>query len=157
MITSPDVVKKVLFIRLSSLGDIVKCVPAYRSLANAFPHAKIDWLVDVRFSGAIDSLQNGSSTIPIVKTLNVSNMRKIRQTLQKNKYDLVVDAHGNILSGVFAKMTGAPARLGFSRGFHKEGWINSAFLTHRVTPQGAIQNRRRMAMALAKQVTLTGL
>jgi ADP-heptose:LPS heptosyltransferase len=151
MITHPDFVKKVLFIRLSSLGDIVKCVPAYRSLVNSFPHAQSDWLVDVRFAGAIDNQLNGGSAIPVSKTLSFRKLLKIRMTLQENNYDLVVDAHGNIRSGVFAKMTGASIRLGFSRGFHKEGWINSFFMTHRVTPQGAIQNRRLMAMSLAKE------
>ena len=53
MITPLNFVKKLLFIRLGSLGDVVKCVPAYRSLANCFPQAQSDWLVDVRFAGAI--------------------------------------------------------------------------------------------------------
>jgi len=151
VITPPDCVKKMLFIRLGSLGDTVKCVPAYRSLTNCFPQAQSDWLVDVRFIGAIDNQLNGGSVVTVFKTLSFRKLLKIRKTLQANKYDLVVDAHGNIRSGVLAKMTGAPFRVGFSRGFHKEGWINSFFMTHRVTPQGLIQNRRHMAMSLAKE------
>ena len=151
MITPPDFVKKLLFIRLGSLGDVAKCVPAYRSLANCFPQAQSDWLVDVRFAGAIDSQLNGGSVVPVFKASNFRELLKIRKTLQANNYELVVDAHGNIRSGVLAKMTGAPVRIGFSRGFHKEGWINSFFMTHRVNPQGLIQNRRLMAMSLAKE------
>lgn len=151
MVTPPDIVKKLLFIRLGSLGDVVKCVPAYRSLANCFPKTQCDWLVDARFAGAIDTQLNGGSVVPVRKTLSFRKLLKIRKTLQANNYDLVVDAHGNIRSGVLAKMTGAPVRVGFSRGFHKEGWINSFFMTCRVTPQGVIQNRRLMAMSLAKK------
>lgn len=151
MISPPDFVKKLLFIRLGSLGDIVKCVPAYRSLANCFPQTQCDWLVDARFAGAIDTQLNGGNVVSVSKTLSFSKLLKIRKTLRASNYDLVVDAHGNIRSGVYAKMTGTPVRVGFSHGFHKEGWINSFFMTHRVTPQGLIQNRRLMAMSLAKE------
>ena len=151
MITPLDSVKKLLFIRLGSLGDVVKCVPAYRSLTNCFSQAQIDWLVDVRFAGAIDSQLNGGGVVTVLKTLNFKKLLNIRRTLQANNYELVVDAHGNIRSGVLAKMTGTAVRVGFSRGFHKEGWINSFFMTHHVTPQGLIQNRRHMAMSLAKE------
>ncbi|MDX1779427.1 MAG: glycosyltransferase family 9 protein, partial [Thermodesulfobacteriota bacterium] len=58
---------------------------------------------------------------------------------------------GNIRSGVYASMTGAPVRVGFARGFHKEGGINSLFMSHRVIPQGVIQNRKDMAMSLVRE------
>ena len=151
MITSPDVIKRILFIRLGSLGDIVKCVPAYRALVKCFPQARSDWLVDVRFAGAIEGQLNGGRVVPVSKSLRFSNLRRTRTALKGNNYDLVVDAHGNIRSGIYAKMTGAPVRVGFARGFHKEGWINSLFMTHRVAPHGFIQNRKLMSMALVKE------
>ena len=150
MITPPDFVKRLLFIRLGSLGDVVKCVPAYRSLANCFPQTQCDWLVDARFAGAIDTQLNGGNVVSVSRNLSFSKLLKIRKTLRANNYNLVVDAHGNIRSGIHAKMTGTPLRVGFSNGFHKEGWINSYFMTCHVTPQGVIQNRRLMAMSLAK-------
>jgi ADP-heptose:LPS heptosyltransferase len=76
---------------------------------------------------------------------------KIRKIFRTNNYDLVLDAHGNIRSGIYTGMTGAPVRVGFTRGFHKEGWINSLFMTHRVAPHGFIQNRKRMALSLVKE------
>ena len=151
MIDSLNSVKKILFIRLSSMGDIVKCVPAYRALVKCFPQAQSDWLVDVRFAGAIEGQLNGGKVVPMSRSLRFSNLQRIRTTLKETNYDLVVDAHGNVRSGIYTIMTGAPVRVGFTRGFHKEGWINSLFMTHPVAPQGVIQNRKLMAMALVRE------
>ena len=124
MITPPDFVKRLLFIRLGSLGDVVKCVPAYRSLANCFPQTQCDWLVDARFAGAINTRPlNGGNVVSVSKTLSFSKLLEIRKTLRANNYDLVVDVHGNIRSGIHAKMTGTPLRVGFSHGFHKEVFL----------------------------------
>ena len=58
-------------------GAVVKCVPAYRSLANCFPQAQSDWLVDFRFAGAIYSQLNGGSVVPVFKTLSFRKLLKI--------------------------------------------------------------------------------
>jgi len=39
---------KLLIIRLGSLGDIIHAIPAAAAIRRTFPHASIDWLVDVR-------------------------------------------------------------------------------------------------------------
>ena len=151
MITSLDFVKRILFIRLGSLGDIVKCVPAYRALVKCFPQAQCDWLVDVRFAGVLEGQLNGGSVVPVSRSWGSGNLLKIRRIFRGNNYDLVLDAHGNIRSGIYARMAGAPVRVGFARGFHKEGWINSLFMNHRVIPQGVIQNRKLMALSLVRE------
>ena len=151
MITSLNPVTRILFIRLSSLGDIVKCVPAYRALVKSFPGAQSDWLVDVRFAGVLEDQLKAGLVVPVSRRWSFGNLLKIRRTFGTNNYDLVLDAHGNIRSGIYAGMTRAPVRVGFARGFHKEGWINSLFMTHRVAPHEFIQNRKGMAMALVRE------
>jgi ADP-heptose:LPS heptosyltransferase len=151
MIPSLNKVKKILFIRLSSLGDIVKCVPAYRALVKSFPRAQCDWLVDVRFAGVLEGQLNDGIVVPMSGSWGFGSLLKMRKIFLANSYDLVLDAHGNIRSGVYARRTGAPVRVGFAPGFHKEGWINSLFMTHRVIPQGVIQNRKHMAMSLVRE------
>ena len=73
MITSLNSVKKILFIRLSSLGDIVKCVPAYRALEKCFPQAQSDWLVDVRFAGVLEGQLNDGSVVPVSRSWSFGN------------------------------------------------------------------------------------
>lgn len=151
MITALNSVKRILFIRLSSLGDIVKCVPAYRALVKSFPGVQSDWLVDVAFAGVLEGQLTGGSVVPVTRSWSFGRLLKIRKIFRTNNYNLVLDAHGNIRSGIYAGMTGAPVRVGFAPGFHKEGWINSLFMTHRVAPHGFIQNRKLMAMALVRE------
>ena len=45
--------KSILIVRTSSLGDIVHVLPTLRALRAAFPDARIDWVVDTRFSGIL--------------------------------------------------------------------------------------------------------
>ena len=45
---------RILIVRLGSLGDIVNALPAAAALRQAFPHARLDWVVDVRHREILD-------------------------------------------------------------------------------------------------------
>lgn len=47
---------RVLAVRLSALGDVVKAIPAMRALASARPDLRIEWLTEDRHAELVDSL-----------------------------------------------------------------------------------------------------
>src|SRR5262249_37926250 len=46
--------KSILIVRLGAFGDIVHALPAAAALRDAFPDARIDWLVDARYRAVLD-------------------------------------------------------------------------------------------------------
>jgi heptosyltransferase-2 len=76
--------KKILIIRLSSLGDIILTEPLTRALREKYADAEIDFLVKKEFKGIIDLFET------------VSNVLIYDETVLPKGYDVVLDIH-NVL------------------------------------------------------------
>ena len=57
--------RRILIVRLSSLGDILFCLPAYAALRRRFPEAFFGWVVEDRFAPLLDSI-GGLNALHIV-------------------------------------------------------------------------------------------
>jgi ADP-heptose:LPS heptosyltransferase len=78
-------VKKILIVRLSSLGDIILTTPVLREVAVFFPGASIEYCTKPAFS----SLLEGNPHIGALHTI---------ETPPRGNYDLVIDLQNNIRS-----------------------------------------------------------
>jgi lipopolysaccharide heptosyltransferase II len=125
---------KILIIRLSAIGDVVRTLPALRALRSTFPSSYIAWVVE---ENAQDLLQGH----PDLNRLLVFKRKKLRRgflsigeffsscgelldflrELRREHFDLVLDFHGILKSGVISFLSGSPLRVGWSRGCTKEG------------------------------------
>jgi len=84
--------KKVLVVRFSSIGDIVLCSPVVRCI-------KKQWGAEVHFitKSKFKSLLTASPYIDNILTIE-SKVSEVKEKLQRENYDLVVDLHKNIRS-----------------------------------------------------------
>src|ERR1700683_5738311 len=57
-----------LVVRLSSLGDIVHTLPAVSALRESFPKARIDWVVDQRWSPLVEMVSGVDEVIPLSRS-----------------------------------------------------------------------------------------
>ncbi len=126
--------RKILVLRLSAVGDVIRTLPAVKAIKTHFPSASITWIVEEsskallesqpeinevilfprqRWSEGIGSLQGWGRTIGEVRTFV--------QSLRKRKFDLVLDFHGILKSGLLSFLSGADQRVGFDRKSSKEG------------------------------------
>lgn len=145
---------RILIIRPSALGDVCRSVPVLATLRGAFPHARIDWLVQDTFAGAIEHHPALDGAVPFPRrrlgsAWSVSALASFFQwaeCLSSPGYELVVDAQGLARSGLFAAMTGAPHRLGYSNA--QEG--ASAFYTTRVRVPRSMHAVDRMLRLVAQ-------
>lgn len=122
-------VKNILIVKLSSIGDVVHCLPFLEVVRKRFPHARIDWLVEE------ESFQilNGHAAVNRVmvsrrkawqKSLIKGNgylsvLREAMQFLEeirRHQYDIVVDLQGLFKSGIL---------VGLSRGRRKIGMVGA--------------------------------
>jgi ADP-heptose:LPS heptosyltransferase len=126
---------RILIVRLSALGDVVLGLHLLSTLRARMGSASVGWLVEDRFAGLLEGH-------PQVDALYVYERRTIRSpsgfrafrrmvgTVRKARYDLVLDLQGNLKSGVLARLSGAPRRVGAAPPLSREG--NRFFLNELV-------------------------
>jgi len=103
----------VLIVRLGALGDIVHAVPAAAALRDAWPDARIDWLVDGRHREIVD-LVTGVDRIIALEGRTIAGWAEVVRTLRQVRYDWAVDFQGLLKSAVLARASGAARVAGFS-------------------------------------------
>jgi heptosyltransferase-1 len=118
-----DPAQRFLIVRLSSIGDIVHALPAAAALAETFPQAQIDWVVEKRHALLLD----GNPHLHRILNLDTLGWRKhltssatwheIRSgigDLRETAYDAAIDFQGLWKSAVVAWLSRARERVGFS-------------------------------------------
>jgi heptosyltransferase-2 len=86
--------KKILVIRLSSLGDILLTYPLIRILKEKENNPEIHFIVKEKFVQAIES----NPYIDKIFLLNETNQKEIRNQIKNAKYDIVIDLQNNFRS-----------------------------------------------------------
>ncbi|MCP4725230.1 MAG: lipopolysaccharide heptosyltransferase II [bacterium] len=91
-------IKKILIIRLSSIGDIILTSPFVRVLRKKFPESYIDFVIKEEYLDLMKTNPNLNDVISYDKRSGSKGLRKIKQYIRSNKYDLVIDLHKNFRS-----------------------------------------------------------
>jgi lipopolysaccharide heptosyltransferase I len=132
---------RILIVRTSALGDVIRAAPALVSLRRAYADAQIDWLVADAFAPAIQFHPDLSSVIPFPQGALKAVLRRgyfsdvlqwADRELTSRRYDLVIDFQGLLKSALLAFATRAPVRVGFADA--REG--ATLFYTHKVSVEG---------------------
>jgi heptosyltransferase-3 len=106
-------VKRVLIVRLRSIGDTVLTTPSLIALRRFLPEAQIDILLEDWVAPVLEGfceVNNVLTFSPRSKKSRVETALKLR----RNKYDIVFNLHGGTTSTFFVRATGAKHRFGFS-------------------------------------------
>ena len=103
----------VLIVRLGALGDIVHAVPAVAAIRDAYPDARIDWLVEQRHRSMVDLVTVIDRTI-VLERASLGGWVAVMRTLRAAAYDVAVDFQGLLKSAVLARASGAARVVGFS-------------------------------------------
>lgn len=126
VIASPP--RRVLLVKLSSLGDVVHALPLAESLrAGLGPEAFLGWVVQSKFAPLLD----GNPHLSAIYELQSKSARPILQTgelLRAQGFEVVLDAQGLLVSGLMTWLSRARLRIGLDK--NREG--NRFFLTHPV-------------------------
>ncbi len=162
---------RLLVVRLGSMGDIVHALPAVARLREAYPLARIGWVVEERWTpllvaeGAPPARPRGPGR-PLVDAVHVVNtvgwrrallsdetwaeVRHAVRELRAAKYDLAVDFQGAWKSAVLAQLSRAPMRLGFAQPREKPATM---FYTEQVQASGrhVVEQNISLAGAVLRQ------
>ena len=131
---------KILLIRPSALGDVLRSVPLAASLKAVFPGCTLDWGVQTGFEDAVRAHPAVNEVISFPRRDLSGWWRSPRvagrawrffRGLRRN-YDLAIDAQGLGRSGLMLLASGAGRRIGFSQA-REFGWLG-ANERHQVGP-----------------------
>jgi len=145
-------------IRLGAVGDVVRTLPAVSSLRAAYPAARIAWLVEPASVSLVEgqpwidevllfprgilaeSLRRGR----LVRAARIA--RQLRAELRRRRFDLVLDFHSILKSGILALLSGAPRRASYARPFAREGAFLFATDRARIEPSRISRFERNQAL-----------
>jgi heptosyltransferase-1 len=126
-------IERLLIVRLSAMGDVIHTLPAAQALRDAFPEAKIGWLIEERWAELLcapGAPRRGPRSVqrPLVDWVHTVNLKGWRKSLfeiptiekivrvwndvRAARYQVAVDLQGAIRSAVLARWSGAPVVYG---------------------------------------------
>ena len=154
--------KRVLIVRLRSIGDTVLATPALVALRRFLPDARIDIVLEDWVAPLLEDsdLIDNIVPIPTKNTLKVSGgklssteLTAIRAilawSLRETKYDVAFNLHGGSTAGFFTFASGAKHRVGFA------DYRNRFFYNHRVPSSSEFWKREKTHSA-EQQLALLG-
>ena len=137
--------ERFLVVRLTSLGDIVHTLPAVAALRDSFPRARIDWVVERRWTPIVRACTDLDAVIPLERGARGELLSCIWQ-LRAARYTCAIDFQGLYKSAVLAWLSGAKRRIGFDRHFARETGA-AVFCTERVVPDAGHVIEHNLALA----------
>ena len=122
--------KQILFIKQSSLGDIVHALPVAHALKRCFPGCRLGWIVERGLETILERDRSIERIHPIhipstsepgarwpvyCKALaaTVGALKYLRSDFLLQPYDVILDLHASFRSGLFALMNPGGLRVGF--------------------------------------------
>lgn len=119
-------IMRILFVKLSAIGDVVQTLPCLEAVKKTFPRTEIDWVVEEAAAGILEGH-------PLIDRLLVSRrrswMRMLRspstivmaakevagflRRLRERRYDIAIDLQGLLKSGVIIGLARAKRKIGF--------------------------------------------
>jgi len=105
-------VRKVLLVRLRSIGDTVLATPSLFALKRFLPNVKIDILVEDWVAPLLDNHPHVDNVVVLERGGFMTRARVARE-LRAANYDVVYNLHGGTTATFLTRATGARHRVGF--------------------------------------------
>lgn len=105
-------VRRVLVIRLRSIGDTVLSTPSLFALRRFLPNARLDVLVEDWVAPVLTGFEYVDNVIQLAPNSTGARARVARQ-LRATRYDVVYNLHGGTTATLLARATGADHRVGY--------------------------------------------
>jgi predicted lipopolysaccharide heptosyltransferase III len=105
-------VRKVLLVRLRSIGDTVLATPSLFALKRFLPNVKVDILVEDWVAPLLDNHPHVDNVVVLERGGFMARARVARE-LRAANYDVVYNLHGGTTATFLTRATGARYRVGF--------------------------------------------
>ncbi|HZM36261.1 MAG TPA: lipopolysaccharide heptosyltransferase I [Burkholderiales bacterium] len=149
--------KRILFVKTSSLGDVVHHCPAVSDAAARFPGAAIDWVVEAPFAGVAAMHPAVRRAIPVSMRSwrNAlwhpavwSEMGAFRRALVAERYDTIIDTQSLVKSALVCRFASG-TKHGMDRASAREPLAARFYDVKHPVPRAlhAVERNRRLTAA----------
>jgi heptosyltransferase-1 len=108
-------VKRLLIVKLSSLGDVLHALPVVKSIKQELPDLFVGWVVRERCAGLVKGSEFVDKVYVIPNKPSILDLLDLSKDLRAGRYDTAFDMQGLFLSGLIALLSGASKRVGLNR------------------------------------------
>ena len=122
-------IRRILIVRLSSIGDVMHTLPTLCALRNALPKAFIGWVVE---GGSAQLLTHHKAIDEVIRVprkwlKSPRTVLALRSKLRSLRFDVAIDIQGLTKSAVAARLSGARRRIGIDGpdGRELSRWLNN--------------------------------
>jgi lipopolysaccharide heptosyltransferase II len=106
-------VRRVLVVRLRSIGDTVLATPSLYALRRFLPRARIDVLLEDWVAPLLEGSELVDRVVTVERKSNSSRLRVARQ-LRAEMYDVAYNLHGGSTAALLTRALGAQYRVGYA-------------------------------------------
>jgi len=140
-------VRRVLVVRLRSIGDTVLSTPSLIALKRFLPEAKVDVLLEDWVAPVLD----GFDAVDDVLTVGAGAISKLAalKEIRRRKYDVVLNLHGGTTATFFSFASGARHRVGYEH-------YQYSFLYNHLLSSAADFWKREKTHSAEQQLALLG-
>lgn len=125
----------VLISRMSAIGDTILTTPVACRLREAFPDARLTWVVEEKSAKFVDGHPALDETIILPRGWFTSprGVAAARRRLAPLRPDASIDCQSNTKSALACWLSGAPLRIGLKGKYGAElsPWLNNRLITNR--------------------------
>ena len=109
--------RRILFVKTSSLGDVVHHCPAVSDAARRLPAVQIDWVIEEPFAGIAAMHRAVQRVIPVSlrrwrrapwSPAVWAEVANFRRAVSRERYDAVIDSQGLLKSALIASIASGP-------------------------------------------------
>jgi predicted lipopolysaccharide heptosyltransferase III len=141
-------VRRVLVVRLRSIGDTVLATPSLIALRRFLPDAQIDVLLEDWVAPILQGFE-AIDNVLIVEKDNLKSSFQMARRIRQTRYDVAFNLHGGTTGTFFVRASGAKYRIGYENYQYK-------FLYNVAHPHPAIFWQRDKVHSAEQQLALLG-
>jgi predicted lipopolysaccharide heptosyltransferase III len=105
-------VRRILVVRLRSIGDTILSTPSLIALKRFLPDARIDILLEDWVAPVLDGFDAVDSVLTVSRKEKKTRIETAWQ-IHRNRYDVAFNLHGGTTATFFVRASGAKYRVGF--------------------------------------------
>src|SRR5215212_10861781 len=141
-------VRRVLVVRLRSIGDTVLATPSLHALRRFLPRARLDVLLEDWVAPLLEGSREVDRVLTVERGSKSSRLRAAR-LIRAEKYDVVYNLHGGSTAALLTRATGARHRVGYA------AYRYASLHNHTAPPSSALWGREKTHSA-EQQLALPG-